>query len=166
MSDAEQVRAGKIDQTAVDRFWQQYKSAASAAEDLAYVEAFQFGDDCELADQLLDLVVHGPKRATAGSLAEYEADGARLPSEGDLWVVCDGEGTPRAVIQTTEVRIGALSSVDDQFAWDEGEGDRTRDDWLRGHTEYFTRSHARLGVEMDAAIPVVFERFELLYPQG
>ena len=37
------------------------------------------------------------------------------------------------MIETTDVRVGPLGSVDEEFAWDEGEGDRTRDDWLRMH---------------------------------
>jgi uncharacterized protein YhfF len=61
------------------------------------------------------------------------------------------------------VRVGPLSSVDDQFAWDEGEGDRTRADWLEGHTTYFKRSHAAAGIPFHPDIPVVFERFEVLY---
>ena len=36
---------------------------------------------------------------------------------------------PRRVAHDRRPR-GPLSSVDDQFAWDEGEGDRTRDSWL------------------------------------
>lgn len=96
----------------------------------------------ELADELIELVLRGQKRATAGSLAEYESEGAALPKVGDRWIACDGQGRPRAVIETTEVRVGPLSSVDEQFAWDEGEGDRTRADWLRSHTAYFTRTRS------------------------
>ncbi|MEQ8840836.1 MAG: ASCH domain-containing protein [Acidimicrobiales bacterium] len=87
------------------------------------------------------------------------------PTAGSNSVVCEGGGSPRAVIRTTDVRIGPLSSVDDQFAWDEGEGDRSRDHWLAAHTDYFTRSHERLGAEMHADIPVVFERFDLVYAE-
>jgi uncharacterized protein YhfF len=66
------------------------------------------------------------------------------------------------VMRTTDVRVGPLSSVDDQFAWDEGEGDRSRAYWLEAHTECFTRAFAARGHEMHADIEVVFERFELL----
>ena len=74
-----------------------------------------------------------------------------------------GSSRGRAILRTTDVRIGPLSSVDDQFAWDEGEGDRTRTDWLRMHTEFFTKSHARIGAEMHPDIAVVFERFEVVH---
>jgi uncharacterized protein YhfF len=39
----------------------------------------------------------------------------------------DGGGRLRFIWCTTEVIIKPLSQVDEAFAWDEGEGDRTRD---------------------------------------
>lgn len=126
-------------------------------------EAWHFGDTAELADELLELVLHGPKRATAGAVAHYEHDGEALPQVGDLSVVTDFAGTPRALLRTTDVRIGPLSSVDDAFAWDEGEGDRTRADWLRAHTAFFERVLPPLGIPFDTDLPTIFQRFELLY---
>ncbi len=55
-----------------------------------------------------------------------------------------------------------MSSVDDAFAWDEGEGDRTRNDWLRMHSRYFERTIAVVWSELGDEIPVVFERFDLV----
>ena len=49
----------------------------------------RFGDSAELADELLDLVLHGPKRATAGSVAAFEQEGEALPVVGDLWIAAD-----------------------------------------------------------------------------
>lgn len=153
-----------IDGDAVAIFWQDFLSDSDRRSDTSVPDAWQFGDSTEMADSLLALVVGGPKRATAGSLADYEADDEPLPAVGDLAVLCDGAGLPRAIIETIEIRVGPLSSVDDQFAWDEGEGDRSRTYWLRAHTDYFTRRHHEIGAEMHADIAVVFERFDLLYP--
>src|SRR5215218_7250030 len=85
----------------------------------------QFGDHAALADELLDLVLAGTKRATAGLVADFANQGEPLPRIGGHWVVCDSTGAPRAVLRSTELRIGPLASVDDAFAWDEGENDRT-----------------------------------------
>jgi uncharacterized protein YhfF len=63
------------------------------------------------------------------------------------------------------VRIGPLSSVDDSFAWDEGEGERTRQSWLRDHEEFFRRQHLDGGATFDPDMPIVFERFEVLYTE-
>ncbi len=49
-----------------------------------------------------------------------------------------------------------LNEVDDAFAWDEGEGDRTRRWWEAAHWEYFSTQARREGFEMRAAIEAVF----------
>jgi uncharacterized protein YhfF len=147
-------------------FWQRGQSAGAVPADrLAPGAVEHFGDSAELADELLALVVDGPKRATAGSVAAFEREGAPLPSVGDHWVVVDGAGRPRAVLCTTDVRVGPLSSVDDAFAWDEGEGDRTRASWLADHEAYFRRELASFGLEFDPDMATVFERFAVVYTE-
>jgi len=68
------------------------------------------------------------------------------------------------VIRTTEVEVTPLNRVDDRFAWDEGEGDRTLA-WCReAHDQYFARQCQQLGVPFDDDPDVVFERFALVWP--
>jgi uncharacterized protein YhfF len=138
------------DPALVDVLWALFASTNDVASDVVPVDVFSFGDSQELADSLLALVTDGPKRATAGAIVDYEAEGIELPRVGDFAVVCDGNGIPQAVIETTDVLVGPLSSVDDVFAWEEGEGDRTRPDWLRSHTAFFRRSFARLDIARGA----------------
>ncbi len=154
-----------IDPDAAEAFWLRYLAATGHEPVPPFVVADAFGDSAELADRLIDLVINGPKRATAGCVADYAAADEALPQAGDRWIACDGSGRPRALIRVTEVRVGPLSSVDEAFAWDEGEGDRTRADWLRGHTKFFLRRFAALGLEFHDEIPVAFERFEVLYAE-
>jgi uncharacterized protein YhfF len=66
--------------------------------------------------------------------------------------------------RTTEVTIKPLFQVDEAFAWDEGEGDRTRDWWLDAHRRYFARQATREGFEIDDEILTVFEHFEVVWP--
>ncbi len=147
----------------VQEFWDVYRTATGSSAQLA--GSFAFGDSPEMADELADLVVHGPKRATAGMLAEFEHDGEPVPDAGFHWVVLNGRGEPVCVIRTTEVQIKALKLVDEAFAWDEGEGDRTLDWWRRAHDRYFSRRCRELGMPFSDDLTVVFERFELLWPR-
>jgi len=124
-----------------------------------------FGDSVELADELIALVLDGPKRATAGSVAEDEHEGEALPQVGDLEIVTDGSMRPRAVLRYTDVRIGPLSSVDDAFAWDEGEGDRSRTYWLDAHTRFFSRFLPTIGIAFDPDMATIFQRFDVLYQE-
>jgi uncharacterized protein YhfF len=165
MTDFEGINLpiGEPDPGQVTAFWGRFLAAASLETSLPEPSVWCFGDTPKLADKLIDLVLNGPKRATAGALTEYAADDEPLPEVGDLSIVTDGAMRPRAVIETTDVRVGPLSSVDDQFAWDEGEGDRSREWWLSAHTRYFSRTFARMGLEFHPDIPVAFERFVVRY---
>jgi uncharacterized protein YhfF len=78
-------------------------------------------------------------------------------------IATDGQGRARAALRTTDVRVGPLSSVDDAFAWDEGEGDRTRRTWLADHEEFFERFLPTIGLAFEPDMLTVFERFEVLY---
>ena len=164
---SEPVRTPPVppDRAAAERLWADYVAARPGVAGLGDEHPVEcFGDSRELADELIGLVLHGPKRATAGLVADFALEGEPLPRIGGHWIACDGGGTPRAVLRSTELRIGPLESVDDAFAWDEGEGDRTRDDWLRGHRRYFTRTLAARGEEFSEEQEVVFERFRVVWP--
>ncbi len=126
----------------------------------------QFGDSPELADELLALVLHGPKRATAAAVVEFRAKGEPLPRVGGHWIVADGGGQAQAILRSVELRVGPLVSVDDAFAWDEGEGDRSRDWWLDAHRSYFDRTCKPLGVAVTDKLEVVFERFVVVWPEA
>ena len=154
-----------IDRKNVEAFWSRaIASGAVAAESPLPSVIEPFGDSQELADDLIDVVVRGTKRATAAALADFEVEQRPLPSPGHFSIATDGRGVPRAVLRTTETRVGPLSSVDDAFAWDEGEGDRTRASWLADHEEFFGR-FLPSGVEFDAEMATVFERFEVVYTE-
>jgi uncharacterized protein YhfF len=145
--------------------WRDYlatRTAPAPPEDEPPVE--QFGDHAALADELIDLVLAGTKRATAGLVADFAHEGEPLPRIGGHWIACDSTGAPRAILRSTELRIGPLHSVDDVFAWDEGENDRTRASWLAGHLGYFTRTQAARGETWDDDLDVVFERFRVVWP--
>jgi uncharacterized protein YhfF len=119
------------------------------------VTAFAFGDSAEMADELGLLVLHGPKRATAELVQAFAAQDEPLPRAGDRCLVLGGDGRPLAIVRT---------SVDDRFAWDEGEGDRTRAWWLDAHTRFFSRQCTAMGLMFSDDTGVVFERFELVWP--
>src|SRR6266566_4491667 len=118
----------------------------------------------EMATELAELVVAGIKRATAGLVRQFGPDGEPPPVVGGYVVLLDGADRPRAVWRTIEVRIGPLNSVDERFAWDEGEGERTRAWWLSAHRRFFGRRAAAQAYRMHDEIETIFERFEIIWP--
>ena len=57
-----------------------------------------------------------------------------------------------------------VALFDEQFARDEGEGERTRDWWLAAHRRFFSRRAEEEGFRMHDGIETVFERFEVVWP--
>jgi len=127
--------------------------------------AWAFGDSPKLADELLDLVLMGTKTATSSGAWEYD-DEAPMPAEGDLSIILDGRGHPRALVRTTSVRVVPFAEVDADFAALEGEDDLSLEAWRSGHEAYFTRNLAARGATFDASMPVVLEHFEVRYPRS
>ncbi len=123
-----------------------------------------FGDNPRLADALLALVLAGEKTGTATALAELAATGEPVPEVGELSIILDGAGHPRALIRTTAVRRSRFGDVDEAFAASEGEDDRTLASWRREHERYWRRVLAGTGVEVDDDLEVLLETFEVLYP--
>jgi uncharacterized protein YhfF len=144
---------------ATDALWREFVAGTGSADDGYAVVAF----GGEHADLNAGLVVEGTKRATVSLLREYDG-GEPVPRPGDHWVVVDGGGRPRCVCRTTEVRVKPMIEVDDAFAWDEGEGDRTRPDWLEGHRAYYRRAAEREGWRFHDGLDTVFERFTVVWP--
>jgi uncharacterized protein YhfF len=146
----------------VERFWREF-CAATGTDPGTRCDVWRFGDSAALADELLELVLHGPKRATAGLLLDHELDGDPLPEVGGLSVVLDGRDRPRVVLRTTGVEVTPFRAVDAAFAWDEGEGDRTLASWTAGHEAYFRRSLDARGMAFDPDLPCVLERFTIAW---
>ncbi|MGO1852046.1 MAG: ASCH domain-containing protein [Microbacterium sp.] len=125
-------------------------------------EAWAFGATPEHADGLLALVLAGTKTATASSFWDYDATGDALPEVGDLSIILDSAGAPRAVIETTATATVPFDEVAAEHAHAEGEGDRTLAHWREVH-ELFWREHSEnpRGFELD--MPVLCEQFRLIY---
>lgn len=100
------------------------------------LDQFPFGDGPELADELLALILMGRKTATCWSAT----DGEKGTQAGKQWVVLDGLGRPRAVLETIELTLRRFSEVDGAFAFEEGEDDRSLASWRKAHETYFTRN--------------------------
>ena len=150
--DADLVRA----------FWAE-KSHDLGLDDIDTPDAWAFGGTADQADELLGLVLSGTKTATSSALWSYEAEDEPLPIVGELSIVCDGQGRPRALLRLTNVTVTNLDDVSERHAFAEGEGDRTLAYWRRAHEEFF-RSHLPPGRELAGSMPVVLECFERLVP--
>jgi uncharacterized protein YhfF len=147
----------------VERFWKEFAASQAVDPTPRFLEAFHFDDNQPSADELAQLVLEGTKRATAGLLWSFEAASATLPTVGTLSVVTNWAKAPLCVIETQRVDIVPFDEVTEEFAATEGEGDGSLQYWRRAHREYFGRECRRIGRTPEAKMPVVCERFAVVF---
>ncbi len=116
-----------------------------------------------MADELGALIADGTRTATCSALWEYEAEVEPLPEIGLKTIVLDGSGAPLCIIETTEVEVRPYDRVDARFAYEEGERDRSLEHWREAHWRFFSRTLPSVGREPAVDMPLVWERFRVIY---
>jgi uncharacterized protein YhfF len=147
----------------LEAFWSEFILATPSADGTCFYEAFFFGDGEAMANELAELVLRGTKCATASSLWSYEMEKRAPPQPSDLSVVTDFSGQPLCVIETQSIEIVPFKEVTEAFAAAEGEGDGTLTFWREAHQEFFARDCIRMGRQFTEEMPVVCERFTVVY---
>ena len=154
------------DPSALQAFWDAYRATLTPAvrPPETTPEAWHFCDNQADADELGDLVLRGIKTATCSLLWLYEAEDAPVPEPGDLSIIIAWDGRPLCIIETTEVTIRPYDQVDARFAYEEGEGDRSLAYWRAAHWRAFSRELAGAGCAPVEDMPLICERFRVVYP--
>ena len=143
-------------------FWEKVKTKTGIEGD--FLDAWGFGDNPELIDELLGYVLEGIKRTSTDLLKESELEGWPSNHEGEYNIILNGKDQPIAVIKTVSVRRVKYSDVDADHAYWEGEGDRTLETYFKEHDLYYKRRGEALGFEFNKDMEVDLVRFELVYP--
>ena len=122
------------------------------------LRVLEFGDPGDLRTRLIDLVVNGNKRATAGALDWDYEPGESIEAVGEKFAVVGNGHEHVATIQITRVEISRFADVPDEFALAEAEGDLTGDDFRQSHFKFWTDC----GYEINDESKIVMAYFELL----
>ena len=131
-------------------------------------QSWHFCENQRDADELATLVLSGVKRATAGSVLEYDLANEPHPQVGDYSVVTNWAGEAQCVIRTTRIDTVAFHAVTAEFAATEGEGPGEQrgslDYWRRVHWDYYTRVLAPFGAAPSEDMLILCERFDRVWP--
>lgn len=122
------------------------------------LRTIEFGTPGESRQRLVDFVLHGNKRATAGLLSEYEAEGEEIEHVGELLAMVDNDGRHVATLEVTRVEVLRFADVPDEFALAEAEGDLDAADFRASHLDYWTKA----GETVTDDTPIVTVYFALL----
>jgi uncharacterized protein YhfF len=150
---------------AVEQYWENFIRSVlpgSPYRDRTYI-AERLGDNPALADELGQLVLGGFKSARSSALWQWEAEGKLLPQPGQMTVLLDGKDQPLCIIETTQVWVCRFNMVDEEFADAEGEGDHSLEYWRDAHARYFSRALPGINKQFSEEMPVVCERFKVVY---
>lgn len=141
--------------------WEEYLSLEKI-EDCGY-EAWEFGDS---PNELASLVKNGIKTATSSAYDLYAKEDEPLPKSGEHSVILSSKDEAVCIIKTVKVEVCKFFDVGADFAFKEGEGDRTLAYWRKVHEDFFTKELQAEGLEFSPEMKVVCEQFELVYPKS
>ena len=104
------------------------------------LRAIEFGSPGKSRETIVNYVVHGNKRATAGMAAEYEKECEEIEYIGECLAMLDNDSQHIATLQVTHVDISRFADVPDEFALAEAEGDLNAADFRASHFDFWTRA--------------------------
>lgn len=149
---------------AIDEFVAAARSVNPAAG-IGRVKVRTFGGSAAMANVIVPLILTGQKTGTFALASEFESDPAAAPQVGDDYVVTWFEGPPALLYRVTEVQRVPFEGIDHGHVQVEGPNARNVETWRRIHWEYWGGMLRRQGREPSMTMPVIFHRFEVLYPR-
>lgn len=154
----------RIEDPSIGIMRRNYLSSLGSKEGEMRFTTWHFCDNQRDADELARLVRSGIKTATASLCELYDIDEEdTLPKVGEFSIITDWKGRAQCIIETVEVNLVPFREVEEEFAYLEGEGDRTLEYWRRVHREYFQRELEDHPIDFSEDMIVVCEKFKVVY---
>lgn len=122
------------------------------------LRSIEFGTPGESRVRLIDFIVNGNKRATAGLLDDYAKESEPIESVGECLAMLDNSDQHVATLRVNRVKVSRFIDVPDEFALAEAEGDLNAADFRASHSEYWSR----IGETITDETQIVQVYFELL----
>ncbi len=122
----------------------------------------RYGNSRESSARLIDLIINGEKRATTSLWWSYEVEGEPLATAGTIEIVLDWDERPVAILRYMDVFVVPFNEVTADYAFAEGENDRSLEQWRKSHWEFFRKECQGINRLPTDDMPVVCVRFELV----
>ena len=142
-----------------------YLSSLSETERKKYQS---FSSDYFCADEhnanlCAELIRIGQKTATCSLNHWYESGEEPMPTIDHLMIVTNWDGTPICIVEINSVEKCKYSDVSAEFAFLEGEGDRSLEWWRKAHWDFFAKECEELNIEPCEEMMLVLETFRVVY---
>ncbi len=149
----------------IDSFWKEFQNEMPEYSGVETPPSYYFCDNEKDADECAELVSEGIKQATTHSLPGLQINEKKLPATGDMAIVTDWHGIPKAITKTIKVEIIKFKDITAEYAFIEGEGDRSLSYWQKIHWGYYTRELSDHNLKTYQDMKLVCEYFETIWPK-
>ena len=149
----------------IEAFWNEFQDKNPEYRHIETPPSYYFCDNQKDADECAELVQEGIKQATTHSLSGLQINEEKLPAIGDLAIVTGWNGTPKAIIKTIKVEIVKFKDISSEYAFIEGEGDKSLGYWQEVHWAYYTRELSKHNLKPTIDMELVCEYFETIWPK-
>lgn len=150
----------------IEVYWKNFQVENPNYAGVSQPPNYYFCDNKEDADECAELAGKGIKQATSTSLWWFQINNAELPAEGDLAIITSWDGQPKAIIKTTMVQIVKFRDITAEYAYIEGEGDKSLAYWNEVHWVYYTNEMKPYSESPTPEMKIVCEYFETMWPKN
>ncbi|CCN83950.1 conserved hypothetical protein carrying ASC-1 homology domain [Vibrio nigripulchritudo SFn27] len=133
-------------------------------ETIPQITAEYFCADEYNANECARLINERIKTASCSLKQGYDIENEPLPVVGRLTIVLNWKEEPVCIVKLSDVSFSPFNQVTEEFAYSEGEGDRSYAYWHKVHVEFFTQYASEVGAEFNEDSELVLERFEKVFP--
>jgi uncharacterized protein YhfF len=125
-----------------------------------------FGNSAAISDVIMPLILSREKTGTFALESEFAHAPNEAPKVGDVYVVTRFDGHPALLYRITEVERVPFSEISHEHVQVEGPNARTVSVWRQIHWAYWGGILRAQGREPSEDMPVLFQRFEVIFPEA
>ena len=118
------------------------------------IETWKFAGDKKICDKLFNLVKTGEKTATSYL---YEDD-----LQNNLSILTNWKEDEKLLLKTTKIEVKSFSDVSEEFAFKEGENDKSLKSWRKIHKRFFKKRCKVKNIKFNENVLIVCEEFEVV----
>jgi len=144
-------------------YWEEFQKNNREYMSFEQPPSFFFCDNKKDADECADLVVQKIKQATSPSVWWFKKNNEAFPKIGDIAIVTNWDGEPKAIIRTRKVEIVKFKDITPEYAKIEGEGDKTLEYWRKVHWDYYKNEMKEFNEFPNENMEIVCEYFETIW---
>lgn len=147
----------------MNEYWKEFQKKNNYYKNNQQPQSFFFCANKKDADECAELVVKKIKQATSPSVWWFKKNNESFPKVGELAIVTNWDGEPKAIIRTVKIEIAKFKDITKEYAYIEGEGDKSLEYWKKVHWAYYENEMKEFNELPSEDMEIVCEYFETIW---